>query len=93
MDNAMDGGALFPYDYQKVLRLILIRLGFDLPKNQKSHILRHSFTSHFLMNGGNILILQKIFGHSDIKQMLDYAHLAPDFLQDAVKMNPLAVST
>lgn len=88
-----DGGALFPYDFQKELRLILIRLGFDLPKSQKTHILRHSFASHFIMNGGNILTLQKILGHSDIKQTLGYAHLAPDFLQDAVRMNPLAVST
>jgi len=32
------------------------------------------------MAGGNILSLQKILGHSDLKQTLVYAHLAPDFL-------------
>ena len=44
------------------------------------HTLRHSFASHFVMSGGNILTLQKILGHSDIKMTLVYAHLAPDFL-------------
>lgn len=44
------------------------------------HALRHTFASHFIMAGGNILTLQKILGHSDIKMTLVYAHLAPDFL-------------
>jgi integrase len=44
------------------------------------HCLRHSFASHFIMAGGNILTLQKILGHSDVKVTLVYAHLAPDFL-------------
>jgi len=56
------------------------------------HVLRHSFASYFIVNGGNILTLQKILGHSDIKMTMRYAHLAPDHLLDAVKFNPL-VST
>jgi len=51
------------------------------------HSLRHSFASHFMMQGGNILTLQKILGHSDIRMTLLYAHLAPDFLAD--EMNRL----
>ena len=46
------------------------------------HALRHTFASHFIMQGGNILTLQKILGHSDVKMTLIYAHLAPDFLAD-----------
>lgn len=46
------------------------------------HSLRHTFASQFVMQGGNILTLQKILGHSDIKMTLVYAHLAPDFLGD-----------
>lgn len=45
------------------------------------HLLRHTFASHFVMNGGNILALQKILGHSDVKMTMIYAHLAPDFLE------------
>lgn len=44
------------------------------------HLLRHTFASHFVMSGGNILALQKILGHSDVKMTMIYAHLAPDFL-------------
>ncbi|WP_252866705.1 tyrosine-type recombinase/integrase, partial [Shigella boydii] len=42
-----------------------------------------------MMNGGNILTLQKILGHAKIQTTMIYAHLAPDYLQDAVRFNPL----
>ncbi len=66
------------------------RSELDFPRGQKSHILRHSFASHFVMNGGNILSLQKILGRADIGMTMRYAHLAPDHLKDAVALNPLA---
>ncbi|HAF8818367.1 TPA: tyrosine-type recombinase/integrase [Salmonella enterica] len=62
---------------------------FKLPVGQATHVLRHTFASHFMMNGGNILTLQKILGHANIQQTMMYAHLAPDYLQDAVTLNPL----
>ncbi len=66
--------------------------GIELPKGQKTHVLRHTFASHFIINGGNILSLQKILGHSDISMTMRYAHLSPDHLIDATKFNPLASS-
>ncbi len=54
---------------------------------QATHILRHTFASYFMMNGGNILVLQKILGHADIKQTMAYSHFAPSHLQDAVLFN------
>lgn len=62
----------------------------DLPKGISSHILRHTFASHFVMAGGNILTLQKILGHSKIEMTMRYAHLAPDHLEDALTLNPVA---
>lgn len=47
------------------------------------HDLRHTFASHFMMNEGNVFTLQKILGHSDIKETMRYAHLSPLHLQDA----------
>jgi integrase len=44
------------------------------------HTCRHSFASHYVMQGGNLVALQKILGHSEIKLTMIYAHLAPDFL-------------
>lgn len=66
------------------------RARIKLPKGQMSHVLRHTFASHFVMNGGDILTLQRILGHSDIKVTMRYAHLSADHLQDAVKYNPLS---
>ena len=70
-------------------RRALTRTSIRLPKGQAAHALRHTFASHFVMNGGNILTLQKILGHSTVVMTMRYAHLSPDHLQDAVKLNPL----
>lgn len=42
------------------------------------HTLRHSFASHLAINGTPIFTIQKLMNHSDIKQTLRYAKLAPD---------------
>ncbi|MCR4511108.1 tyrosine-type recombinase/integrase [Pseudomonas sp. 32.2.56] len=63
--------------------------GLVLPAGQSSHVLRHTFASHFIMNGGNILTLQKILGHTSLAMTMRYAHLSPDHLQDAVRLGPV----
>lgn len=70
-------------------RRVLARCSFELPSGQATHILRHTFASHFVQNGGNILVLQKILGHSTIAMTMRYSHLAPDHLQEALQLNPL----
>ena len=65
------------------------RAEITLPAGQMTHVLRHTFASHFMMNGGNILVLQKILGHQSLAMTLRYAHLAPDHLQEAKKLNPI----
>ncbi len=42
----------------------------ELTEGQKTHVLRHTFGAHFMMNGGNILVLQKILGHSNIRETM-----------------------
>ncbi|MEQ5431935.1 tyrosine-type recombinase/integrase [Providencia huaxiensis] len=70
-------------------RSALKRTGIELPERQSSHVLRHTFASHFMMSGGNILVLQRILGHTDIKMTMRYAHFAPDHLNDVLVYNPL----
>lgn len=67
------------------------RAEITLPKGQLSHALRHTFASHFMMNGGNILTLQRILGHSDLRMTMTYAHMAPEHLEEAVRLNPLSL--
>ncbi|AUY26284.1 site-specific integrase [Cronobacter sakazakii] len=74
---------------RKAFERAINRAGIELPEGQCTHVLRHTFASHFMMNGGNILVLRDILGHADIKMTMVYAHFAPDHLEDAVTKNPL----
>lgn len=69
-------------------RRALDKSGIALPPGQAAHVLRHTFASHFIMNGGDLLSLQKILGHSTLAMTLRYAHLAEDHLSDTVKFSP-----
>jgi len=72
-------------------RFALERAGIELPRGQLTHICRHTFVSHFVMNGGHILTLQKVLGHSDLKLTMRYAHLAPDYLEEVVEKGPISL--
>lgn len=61
-----------------------------VPAGQSSHVLRHTFASHFVMSGGSILTLQKNLGHTTLAMTMRYTHLAPDHLQDAIKLGPVS---
>lgn len=80
----------FAYAYSAFIDT-LERTGIPLPDGQASHVLRHTFASHFILNGGNILVLQRILGHSSLAMTMRYAHLAPDHLNEARSLNPLAI--
>lgn len=76
---------------RSAFRAAVQRSGIDLPSGQLTHVLRHSFASHFIMQGGSLKVLQEILGHSDISTTMIYAHLAPGYLDQAVQLNPLAM--
>lgn len=86
--KAAESGLLFKVDYENFCER-LKDVKPDLPRGQATHVLRHTFASWFMMNGGNIIALQQILGHASIQQTMVYAHLAPDYLQHAVNLNPL----
>lgn len=45
------------------------------------HDLRHTFASHYVMNGGSLHDLQALLGHSSPMMTQRYAHLAPGYLE------------
>ena len=54
------------------------------------HMLRHSFATHYIQNGGDPFSLQRILGHSDIKTTMIYVNLAGVGLQEAhAKASPV----
>jgi integrase len=40
------------------------------------HDLRHTFASHYVMNCGDLMSLKEILGHSNLKMVERYSHLA-----------------
>ncbi|CRY38212.1 phage integrase [Yersinia enterocolitica] len=88
-----ESGRLFRVSYSR-FRKMMKEAKPNLPDGQAAHALRHTFATHFMIKGGNIITLQRILGHSDVSQTMTYAHFSPDYLTDAVSFNPLnGVST
>ena len=48
-------------------------------------VLRHSFASWYMINGGDLYRLQKYLGHSTITLTQRYAHLSKDYLKEGVR--------
>ncbi|MEM9103296.1 MAG: tyrosine-type recombinase/integrase [Pseudomonadota bacterium] len=82
-------GRIFKPSYES-FRQAIERADITLPKGQMTHVCRHTFVSHYLMNGGDILTLQKILGHSTLNMTMRYAHFAPDHFADVPKRSPIA---
>ncbi len=52
------------------------------------HALRHTFISHLVMNGVDLVSVKELAGHSDIKTTMRYAHLAPGHLRKSIDKLP-----
>ncbi len=55
------------------------------------HDLRHTFASHYIMNGGSLAELQGLLGHSSPMMTLKYAHLSPGFLESRANVVSFAI--
>nr|WP_294736864.1 tyrosine-type recombinase/integrase [uncultured Pseudomonas sp.] len=54
------------------------------------HVLRHTFASHYMSKGGDILTLQRALGHASLAMTMKYAHFSPGHLAEVIKLNPLS---
>lgn len=85
--------------FQEVLHRVLERAGLPptrapngkLRRHITFHGLRHTFASHWMMNGGALFRLQKILGHKSSQMTERYAHLAPTAFRDDYARFPSAV--
>lgn len=73
-----------------VLRRLLKRMGERAGvKNVHPHRLRHSFATEYLRNGGKMLALQELLGHSDLKMVRRYAKFVEaDIALDHAEASP-----
>lgn len=58
-----------------------LKVAYNLDKNISFHTLRHSFATYYLMNGGNIITLKSMLGHSHLDTTNKYLHIAQNFNQ------------
>ncbi len=70
-------------DVRKSFKRALAKAGISA---FRFHDCRHHMASQFVMEGGNILHLQKILGHQSVQMTERYAHLAPDFIEAATRV-------
>ncbi|QDK43205.1 hypothetical protein DOM21_17430 [Bacteriovorax stolpii] len=57
---------------------------------KRIHDTRHTYASHFMMNGGNLYDLKAILGHADFKTTENYAHFSKEHLvrsKDIIQFN------
>ena len=68
-------------DVKKSFNTACRRLGIE---NFHIHDLRHTFASWLVMEGVPLFEVSKLLRHASIQMTERYAHLAPDYLHDAV---------
>ena len=76
------GRRLDSHNVNHICRRIAKRAGL---KKVQPHCLRHTFATMFLENGGNLLVLQRLLGHSSLQMVNLYTHMTRGSLEREYK--------
>lgn len=86
--NGIKSGYLFPginnsfmNDKTIINYFSVIKDEFNLKDDVTFHSLRHSFATYYLSNGGSLLTLQSMLGHTNLNTTTIYLHLSQNFNQ------------
>lgn len=55
-----------------------------ITKRVTFHVARHTFATNFLICGGRVEILQKLLGHSQIRETMDYVHIVESISNEQI---------
>ena len=70
---AQDGRELTTNGAKHVLQRAAAKSGVE---RLHAHLLRHTFATRYLLNGGDVLTLQRLLGHSTLEMVKRYSHIA-----------------
>jgi integrase len=77
-----------PYKtFQRSWESLLVTTGID---DMRFHDLRHTFASHFLMNGGDLYTLKEILGHKELNTTARYLTITTDHKARAMEIFQVA---
>lgn len=84
-----DEGNLFEDDFtpeyiNRELKAIATFLG--IRKKVTFHVARHTFATQYIINGGNVVNLQRTMDHSSIRETMIYVHIVDQMLNDEVSL-------
>lgn len=83
-------GHLTRQRFGQLLKELSLKSGLN-PALLSPHTIRHAFATHLLRHGANLMVVQKLLGHSDISTTQIYTHVAQDDLAQMVETyHPLA---
>ena len=78
-------GEKYAYHLNERVKRLAKRIGLN---GLTLHTLRHTFISHLVMSGVDLVTVKELAGHSNIKTTMRYAHLAPEHLRKSIGKLP-----
>jgi tyrosine recombinase XerC len=77
------GKKLYPLSVQKMVTEYLLRISEQ--EHLSPHVLRHSFATHLLDRGADLLAVKELLGHSSLSTTQIYTHVSMDRLKDVYR--------